>query len=783
MAERASTLKVEVLADASKLRAELDGISGKLQSFGQGVSRAGGTLTKFVSGPIAGAVGGLAMLAKKEGERADALLDAQARTQASLETLQEYEHVASQAGVAQDFFQSATKDMSRQLASAAQGGKRASAAFDKLNIDIRDANGEVRSTGELTEEAMQKLAGMTNESKRAAIAQDLFKSSQQDVLAVVSQGSEAIAKQRQEAHELGAVQSEEALEGANKFRQGLERLQSRFKGLLAEIGGKFAPLLSTRLLPLFEDKIAPALEGIADKIAGLVDWFTRLPGPVQGIIAAAAGLVAALGPVLLIVGKIVSVIGTLMPVLTAVAGAISLPVVAIAALAAGLVIAYRRSETFRRIVDQVFAKAKEVVSLYIDQIKTAIAAFVGFATAVWRRWGDDILAFARRSWSNIKQIVGGVLDVIRGIFDVFAGLFTADWDRMWSGVKQIASGVWDVITALADQFMNTIGRLISAGLSFLLREWRQRWNEAEDFVGGIVDAVVSFVGALPGRARDAIVGAWDVLSSWITRHFTGLKTAAINRAEEIIDWFADLPDKIIDAIGDLGGVVGGWLSDQLERLPFVGGGGPEVNVPTGAPAPGEGAMPPGGSTIGRLNAFMDSTGIAHRTTSTFRPGDDGFHGLGRAVDFAGRHPGRNTPNLRAIQQAFVPLAQAGVLKELIGPVAAWNYKDGRQFPYSAATQIVHDNHVHTAMGAGGIITEPIIGVGRSGATYELGERGPETVTPARGGDGAGLSDVVAELRRQNRLLARQVELLAAIATDDDTSPARRQEAVAMVRSS
>jgi hypothetical protein len=40
------------------------------------------------------------------------------------------------------------------------------------------------------------------------------------------------------------------------------------------------------------------------------------------------------------------------------------------------------------------------------------------------------------------------------------------------------------------------------------------------------------------------------------------------------------------------------------------------------------------------------------------------------------------------------------------------------------------------MAGGGIIGEPVFGVGASGRTYSFGERGPETVVPGvrRGGD-------------------------------------------------
>jgi hypothetical protein len=261
--------------------------------------------------------------------------------------------------------------------------------------------------------------------------------------------------------------------------------------------------------------------------------------------------------------------------------------------------------------------------------------------------------------------------------------------------------------------------------------------------------VVGFVKGLPGRARDALAGAWSAISGFVTRQFSGLRTAAVNRAQEIVDWFRDLPQKIIDAMGDLGGAVGDWVGGQFERIPGVGGGGPEVSGPSGGPQPGE---MPGGSVINKLSGYMESTGIPHRVTSTYRPGDSGYHGQGRAVDFAGMRPGWDSPALREIQRAWVPLAASGKLKELIGPIESLNYKNGRQIQYSPSTEKNHKDHVHTAMAEGGLVKEPVFGVGESGATYSFGERGPETVTPQRGGAGATNDAIVAELRRQNELL-------------------------------
>jgi hypothetical protein len=42
---------------------------------------------------------------------------------------------------------------------------------------------------------------------------------------------------------------------------------------------------------------------------------------------------------------------------------------------------------------------------------------------------------------------------------------------------------------------------------------------------------------------------------------------------------------------------------------------------------------------------------------------------------------------------------------------------------------LHRNHLHVAMAGGGVIREPVVGIGASGRSYSFAERGPETVVP------------------------------------------------------
>jgi hypothetical protein len=108
--------------------------------------------------------------------------------------------------------------------------------------------------------------------------------------------------------------------------------------------------------------------------------------------------------------------------------------------------------------------------------------------------------------------------------------------------------------------------------------------------------------------------------------------------------------------------------------------------------------------------------------NAYRPGDPKWHGSGRAVDWMGY----NMDALASYLAAKRPL-------ELIHRTRRrdYAYTRGRnKGSFNNALMEAHRNHIHIAMAGGGVIREPVFGVGASGRSYSFGERGrPETVTP------------------------------------------------------
>ncbi|MEV4767806.1 phage tail tape measure protein [Micromonospora humida] len=154
------------------------------------------------------------------------------------------------------------------------------------------------------------------------------------------------------------------------------------------------------------------------------------------------------------------------------------------------------------------------------------------------------------------------------------------------------------------------------------------------------------------------------------------------------------------------------------------------------------AIPTSGATGPAIVAAVKAAFPHLQAISTYRPGattlsgNRSYHALNRAVDF---------PASRELAVWWNRHYMART-KELISPWNDLNIHNGRRHTYTGAVWNQHNfaggnAHDHIAMDRGGVIGEPVWGVGiTSGRTYSFAERGPEWVTtqpPASAGVAAG----------------------------------------------
>jgi hypothetical protein len=144
-------------------------------------------------------------------------------------------------------------------------------------------------------------------------------------------------------------------------------------------------------------------------------------------------------------------------------------------------------------------------------------------------------------------------------------------------------------------------------------------------------------------------------------------------------------------LGDLNNIQAGVTS--ISSLLSSGG----LKVQAQGVGPMGGPMGNATGNLGAAQSMASQYGLS--MTSWFRPGDPGYHGKGRAMDFSN---GVSTPQQMAFAQALASQYGSSI-KQLIYTPLGYGISDGTVVPLSfwgPATNAMHYNHVHVAFANG-----------------------------------------------------------------------------------
>jgi hypothetical protein len=240
--------------------------TGNFKTAMEGISKALKTSAIAVAGvatAVAGVGAAVGKLVLDTAGVADGLQEMSDKTGLSVEKLQELNYVGKQVGTDTDTITGSmakmirnmasakdqTADYAKKLQEAKKSGKgindiqmgTAAQAFQNLGISVTDASGHLRSSQDVFSEAINKLGQIPNETERDAAAMAIFGKSAQELNPLIKAGSDEIAKLTEKAHEVGAVMSDETVQGMGDLNDSLDSLKDGFKGTLGTLATAFLP--------------------------------------------------------------------------------------------------------------------------------------------------------------------------------------------------------------------------------------------------------------------------------------------------------------------------------------------------------------------------------------------------------------------------------------------------------------------------------------------------------------------------------------------------------------
>lgn len=172
---------------------------------------------------------------------ADEILTQSVVTGLSAEALQEYQYAAELVDVSLDTLTSSQSKMIRSMDAARRGSKEQAEAFDKLGIGVQNADGTLRDAQEVFGDVIDALGAISNETERDAIAMTIFGRSARDLNPLIKAGSDGLRELTQEAHDVGYVMGEEALDALGAVDDQLQRMNRSGEALKNQIAVGMAP--------------------------------------------------------------------------------------------------------------------------------------------------------------------------------------------------------------------------------------------------------------------------------------------------------------------------------------------------------------------------------------------------------------------------------------------------------------------------------------------------------------------------------------------------------------
>lgn len=233
MTAKVGSLNVDLTLETARfqkgLRDAQQGIAGAQRNL-TGLGGTLGSLSKqmaSVGAIFAGSalVGGLAKAAVDGLKYASSLGEVAKQLGVTTTELQEYRYVASQTGVEQGEMDKALQKLTRTVGEAAKGSGSGAKAFKELGINIRDANGNMKTAGQLIPEIAGALQKVPSEAEKARLQVALFGRAGQQLGPMLAEGAKGINNMRNAAREMGLVLDEKMIANADEAADKLNKLQ------------------------------------------------------------------------------------------------------------------------------------------------------------------------------------------------------------------------------------------------------------------------------------------------------------------------------------------------------------------------------------------------------------------------------------------------------------------------------------------------------------------------------------------------------------------------------
>ena len=409
----------------------------------------------------------------------------------STEAYQKWDYVLNLAGTEMSSMTTGLKTLTNKFDEAKNGSEDAQAMFAQLGISMEQLGDMSRE--DLFAAAIAGFQQMEDSTERAALANDLFGKSGQELAPLFNTSVEETQALMEQVDQLGMVMSDDAVKAAADYKDALTTMQGTLAGIKNSVFGDFMPAITSvmdGLTQVFAGDKDLGLEKIGEGIDGFIETITsKLPVVLtmggEIIVALATGIIenlpdivtAALDTILMLVNTIVEnlpfIIETAIQIVLTLAEGLTealpalIPAVVQAIVTIIQVLAENEPMIIEAALNLIIALVDGIMQAFpiINEAMPKLIATISVALA--ENAPALIIAGAKLLGTLIKGFVQAIPSMIYSVVMIIPEMINAlmgykDYFLRIGG--EFINGLWDGIAGAWSGFMNnvqgTMGKLV-----------------------------------------------------------------------------------------------------------------------------------------------------------------------------------------------------------------------------------------------------------------------------------------------------------------------------------
>lgn len=410
----------------------------------------------------------------------------------SAKSYQEWDYVMQLAGTDMGSMTTGLKTLTNKLDDAKNGSDEARGMFEKLGISMEDIN--TMSREDLFAKTIEGFQGMADSTDRAALANDLFGKSGQNLAPLFNQSAEATKGLIEQANQYGMIMSGDAVKASADFEDALTRMQSTMTGAKNALIAEFLPSLTSMM-----DGVSMLVSGDKngfDKISEGVDELVKnITDAAPKLLDAGVEIVESFAKA--IIDNLPKLIETGLPIIMKLADAIieNLPALLDAAVQIILQIATGIAEALPELIPTIVDTILFIVDSLIDNVDLLVDASIALILGLAEGLINALPKLIEKAPEIVIKLTEAIIRNVPKIVEASAKLIAMLVEGMAKSFSSLVKAGGDALKKIKEGF--SIEKALTWGKDLIdnfIRGIKAKWSDLKNAVKDLAETVKSYIG-------------------------------------------------------------------------------------------------------------------------------------------------------------------------------------------------------------------------------------------------------------------------------------------------